>query len=132
MIVNYKAESGVRGVALSDLPGKEGKVGSVNGQIVLLVPGWNEIPSEIWPNAEVNMEMDYQAGLYEYKMKEVEVDGKTVRYEQPLQDIRADIGRKIVEGCYNPATLERWQNDSKLSGELRNIVDIQIKKYQSM
>ena len=78
------------------------------------------------------MEMEYQAGVFEYAAKDAEdADGNPVRLQLSLADVRADKARKIVEGCFNHINLEKWKDDSKLTSELRALADIQLKKILS-
>jgi hypothetical protein len=127
MLVKWNSDSGVKVVALSD---KEDAVGSVRGQVVMLCPGWNEIASDVWPFAEDNMEVEHSNGVFEYKCKIVEEDGKDVRKELTLAEITGKQARDIVQGCYNPYNLEKWADDSKLSSEIRGQVDIQVRKIK--
>lgn len=133
MLVKYNADSGVKAIPLVDLdPASVAEKGSVVGQILILVPGWNEIDPELWPNAEPTMEMEYQKGVFEYKFKDgVDEEGNPIRIQQTLGEIRADYARKTVEGCFNPANLEKWAEDPKLTSDLRALADIQLKKIRT-
>lgn len=133
MLVNYKAETGVRIVPLSDTnPEAVLEKGSVRGQYVMLVPGWNEISDSEWPHVEATMEMDFDNGLYEYQFKEIEEDGKSIRRPLSLGEIRADKAKAIINGCFNPKTLEKWSNDPKLTSEVRSVADIRLKKIEEL
>jgi hypothetical protein len=133
MLVKYNAESGVKGIPLVDLnPEAVKDSGSVRGQVIVLVPGWNEIEQDIWPNAEPTMEDEFKAGVFEYTAKDAEdANGNPVRIQITLADVRADKARKIVEGCFNHKNLEKWKDDPKLTAELRALADIQLKKILS-
>jgi hypothetical protein len=107
-----------------------------------LVPGWNEIPQEDWPNAAPHLVTHIANGKIELRGKEIEesyvddVTGetkkRTVVKDLLLGEIRADIARKVVEGCFNPKDLNRWREDAKLTSELRAIADIQWKKIEEL
>lgn len=127
MLVKWNSESGVKIVALSD---KEDAVGSVRGTVIMLCPGWNEVDSASWPFAEGNMETEFEAGIFEYKCKNIEEDGKPVRKEIPLAEVAGKSARDIIQGCFNIYNLEKWADDSKLSSELRGQVDIQLRKIK--
>ena len=121
MLVKVKSETGGPIVVpATGMPGQENL--SVATSHVLLVDGWNEIPEALWPYTEANMESGVEAGVFEYKCKVVE----DKRQIMPLQEVRADQARDIVKGCFNPQVLDRWLNNTKLSSELRALVDIQI------
>lgn len=127
MLVKWNSESGVKVVALSD---REDAVKSVRGQVHMLCPGWNEIPSDVWPFVEETMEVEAQAGVFEYKCKIIDDGGKEVRKESALGELTGKQARDIIQGCFNPYNLEKWADDSKLSSELRGQVDIQIRKIK--
>lgn len=110
---------------------------------IALAPGWNEIPEADWPLAEPHLMDAVKVGKVELKAKEFEekvkdasgkeTDEVKVIYKQlALQDVRADHARKIVEECYNPKDLARWKEDNKLTTELRNLCDIQLRKIDEV
>ena len=92
---------------------------------VLLVPGWNEIKPADFQYCKETMALGVEQGLFEYRGKKGE-DDEVI--ECPLSEIRADIAKKMVQECFNPTNLNEWKDDSKLTSELRNAVDIQIQK----
>jgi len=130
MLVKYVAESGTMSIPFTELDEETTKAkGSVRGRNpFIFLPGWNEVPIEDWPYLEATMEDGFKQGLYEYKCKEVEEDGKTIRIQLTLEEVHVAVARKIVDECFNVADLERWRNAPKLTSELRNLADIQYKK----
>jgi len=121
MLVNNTEELGTRAVALTNV---EGIDSNVAGSVFILTPGWNKVPNEVWPHAYPNMKPEIESGIFELKAKEL--DGELISME--LQDVRADQAKQLIAKCFNPKTLERWKDNMKLSAELRNATDIQIKK----
>lgn len=105
--------------------------GDNSNKMVRLVPGWNEIPSNIWEKVESVALTAQEDGSLELQAKVIEEEGKTIYKEMVLGEVRINIARGIVEGCFNFETLEMWQNDAKLSTELRNLADIQLKKIET-
>ena len=135
MLVKVKSETGGPiTVPYSPLVGQDPN--AVSGKMVILVDGWNDIPFDVWPHVENNMEDGYSSGKFEYRCKtgEETVNGelKQVRIQQALQDIRADLARSVIAGCFNPFTLKTWSNDPKLSGELRSLCDIALRDISNL
>jgi hypothetical protein len=95
---------------------------------VILVPGWNDVPPNEWKVIEAHVEDYISNGRVELRCKVDETGEKTVRTEQAIYEVRADLARAIIQGCYNFKVLEGWKDNSKLSSELRNLVDIQLEK----
>lgn len=105
----------------SQLVGKEG--------MVWFMPGWNEITDEQWQIISIHV----QDHLSSEKMvingkKEVDKnDPSKIAYTGvSLRDVRADVAKDIVRGCYNLSCLYEWSEDAKLSSEVRFHIEKQI------
>lgn len=137
MLVKLQSENG--GPVVVQCKPEDGKPSSV-GKQVILIDGWNEISQADWPLVEESMEYGIETGKFTLKCKtieeDVEVDGKkvtkTVRVQQGLNEVRADIARDIVKGCFNPFVLEAWAKDPTLSGELRALADIALNEIKNV
>jgi hypothetical protein len=137
MLVKLKSETG--GPVVVQCDAVDNKPSTIGKQIIL-VDGWNEIPQEDWPLVEKHMEMGIESGKFTLKCKtideEVTIDGvkttRPVRVQQSLSEVRADIARDVVKGCYNPFVLEAWAKDPSLSGELRALADIALKEIDKI
>jgi hypothetical protein len=100
-------------------------------KMILLFTGWNEIPVALWESAYYALKSDIDVSV-ELKCKEEDIkdaDGKKIgiRYiDQLLQDVRSDIARDVIKGCFNIPNLEIWAKDPKISSELRALADMQL------
>jgi len=108
------------------------KVGKAYEKPIILFTGWNEIPANLWEMCLPSV-ADKLGKQLEIKCKEVEdkdADGKKIilQTDQALWDVRADMARDMVRGCYNIINLEAWAKEPKLTSELRALVDIQLRE----
>jgi len=122
MLVKYTEELGIRVVPVSPVDGIMPAT-----TVVMLTPGWNEIPHDVWPHVEATMEDGLKDGTFEYQAKEVEEDGQIIRKPLELSELRADRAKNVIMGCFNPKTLKDWSMSTKISSELRATADLQIK-----
>jgi hypothetical protein len=99
-------------------------VGKELGPQFPLFPGWNEIDAVKWPDVYVQL----KGGITkEWFTPYGTPDKVTGEWEnKDLIDIRADVARDVVKGCFNIDNLNKWKRDSKLSSELRALVDMQL------
>ena len=141
MLVKFNSENGgINIIPYSVRKGSGIDPSSVAGKAIIFAPGWNEVPTDDWQFVEDTLEVGIESGKYELQCKETEIEEevngekivKKVRIQQKLGDVRADMARKIVEGCYNPKVLERWQVDTKISSELRALADICLQKIAAV
>ena len=125
------------GLLVVPLINPKGELVTGRDSAIALCPGWNEIPVGMWSFAEPHLEEAIASGKVELNFKEVDevfknAEGKdevrTIRQEKRLHEVRADIARKIVEGCLNFRDLERWKDDVNLTSELRALADITLGK----
>lgn len=97
-------------------------------EIIVIMPGWNEIEDDKWNIIATHVEDKLASGKLEMQgTKEIDKETKAISYVgKALRDVRADIARTIVQECYNKSVLESWTNDARLSSEVRYLVDKQI------
>jgi len=91
--------------------------------IVLVMEGWNEIPIDQWDKCSLHIKDKLESGELTLRCKK-EDDGTLV--QQALWEVRADYAREIVRGCYNLKNLKEWSTETKLSSELRALIDMQL------
>ena len=95
-------------------------------KLIVLFPGWNEIKPEYWAIVQPHLKDGIESGKFVLRTKR-DATGETDGIEAGIDEIRADIARDVIKGCYNLDNLKAWQNDTKLTGELRALADIQLK-----
>lgn len=97
-------------------------------KILILLFGWNEVTPEQWeciaPHVADRI-ADGRLEIYAKKVKDAE-SGLDTYAEQSFEDVRADKAKEIVQGCYNLEQLYRWEENPKLSQEIRYYIAKQI------
>lgn len=101
--------------------------------VLVLLPGWNEVTDEQWDLAYIHVKDKLEAGLLElYCTKKQGSEPGTVEFVgQALRDVRADKAREIVKGCFNMKNLKTWQDDMKITTEIRHLIDRQIENIEN-
>lgn len=97
-------------------------------KILILLYGWNEVTSEQWESIAPNIAdriADGRLEIFAKKTKDSE-SGLDTYTEQAFEDVRSDKAKEIVQGCYNLDQLYKWEENAKLSQEVRYYIAKQI------
>ncbi len=127
MLVNWKADH-MNVVSLVDSTYTGPLVGK--DTVEVLMPGWNEVPDTAWDLMYPQMKQYIEQEKLEFYCTKKTEDGVTTFTGQPLRDVRADKAREIVKGCFNVANLKTWQDDMKITTEIRHLIDRQVEQIE--
>jgi len=109
------------------------KVIPVKGQTIVLTPGINEVPDDLWLKARKLVSKDA-------RIKEIGAKKKTTKGKGPggkptekkevvggkaMADMQAEMAEKLIKQTYNVATLDTW-----LDSESRESVRIALYKQK--
>lgn len=125
MLINWKRD-GLLAMNLIDVKSQGPLVGKE--KIVYFSPGWNEIPDEQWDVLQPHVKEYVARGDIElFVKKEKKGEDGEISYEgMPLRDVPAKDARDIVKNTFNIAQLKEWEEDMKLTSEIRNMIAKQI------
>lgn len=82
-------------------------------ELVMLLPGTNDIPNERWQFARLHIGRRLGRTVKEH-VKESVIDGQITYSPKPLKDFEPDDLVDLVEKCNHAPTLEKWKtNESR-------------------
>jgi hypothetical protein len=102
------------------------------GNVVTILPGWNEITDEEWALAYPHIKdlLNPNTGnpyIEVYGKKVADGDtGESSIVGQAIEDVRADRAKEIVTNCFNVKVLERWDANMKIGTEIAHLIDKQL------
>lgn len=126
MLINWKRD-GLISMSLIDTKSTTGTLVGKE-KIVWFTPGWNEIPDEQWDVLVPHVKEYIARGDMElFVKKETKNADGTISYDGvPLRDVPAKDARDIVKNTFNLDQLKVWEEDMKLTTEIRNLIVKQI------
>jgi len=131
MIINYKSDGEGRLLVIPVVGADDGSFGTKQ-KALLMFEGYNEIPNDVWPIVYPHIKDKIEREEIELICKEEkdELTKEVVYVQQSINEVRADRARTIVKGCYNEKNLREWNNDPKVSSELRALCDMQLAQIE--
>lgn len=139
MIVNWKKKNaGLLTISVID------KKGNIT-QMVVLMPGHNEIEDELWENIKINSGVNYhidngnlievteveeiKPGSRRRLSKEGEEE-KVVKVTKSIHKMFAKTAKEIIQDTWDLPTLEKWL-DKEGRDEIRAVIYKQIEKINN-
>jgi hypothetical protein len=82
---------------------------------VVLFPGWNEVPDDIWEICKLHMQDMVAAGkieeISEKKKDEKGLETYTGTTLTAVINKSPKRGEEIIMNCFNPVLLQKWKDD---------------------
>ena len=104
---------------------KNQKKNGVKNGVVKLLPGHNEVNTEVWNAIKSNCNID-NVGLEEVVIATAGKGDNVVEFVK----MRADKKLEIIVDTFDIHTLKKWYDDEK-EGNIRNAIDKQMKKLEN-
>jgi hypothetical protein len=106
-------------------------------EVVMLIPGYNEVTDELWAKAARNCLHHIKSGKIEEMGKEdTDEDGNKFMRSYPIRKIVPSKAMEVVKGCFNLKSLEFWltgseEYDAETRDEIRAMIKDQIEKIKN-
>jgi hypothetical protein len=127
---NGKGLLGLPQVEVTEKEGSKDLFSNDLGNVVVIMPGWNEITDEAWNLAvpHIKDKMEGDTPLIEiYAKKEADKETGAIRYVgQAIEDVRSDKARDFVQNCFNVKVLKKWDDNMKITTEIAHLIDKQL------
>lgn len=117
---------------------KTGVPFQVGGEkIITIIPGFNEVPDEVWANIEPHIQDKMKSGqIEEFSKQEKGDDGIVIRHGIPLRRFLPERAREVVRNCFSLDSLQKWlegyeEVEQETRDEIRNEIKDQIEKIKA-
>jgi hypothetical protein len=131
MLVKWKGD-GINSVKPIDSEMKDPAAAALV-QSVLLYPGWNDVPDNIWDKCKIHLVDMFARGMIEEKSKkDKDEEGNDIYIGKSFADVAARDPQgavEIVRECYNTAVLASWIEMTSRD-EVRSAIKTQIEKCE--
>jgi hypothetical protein len=132
MLVNWKGE-GMNMVPPIDPEEKDAAKANLIKQ-VMLYPGWNEVPDNLWAFCKIHLRNYVEREMIEeISTKTKDEQGLEIYVGVPFVDIAARNPNKaavIVQNCYNIPCLKNWLEGTG-KDEIRALIRSQVEKCEN-